>query len=133
MGADIGANLLDGMYQGEYHGTAHHEPDLDAVLERAWAAGVEKIIITAGTLAESRRALDLARTDERLFCTVGVHPTRSNEFEDSPDGAEGHLRQLQEVWSTNTAARHGPQQRTAHAAHRMSGGNACVSTGAHGG
>ena len=89
--------MLDGMYQGEYHGKAAHAPDLDAVLERAWRAGVAKIIITAGTLEESRRALDLARTESRLFCTVGVHPTRSNEFDEAPGGAEGHLRQLQAV------------------------------------
>jgi len=51
MHADIGANLLDPMFQGQYNGTAYHDPDLNAVLQRAWDAGMEKIIITAGTLA----------------------------------------------------------------------------------
>lgn len=37
--ADIGANLTDSMFQGEYHGKSYHAPDLDAVLQRAWAAG----------------------------------------------------------------------------------------------
>ena len=41
---DIGANLLDDVFQGRYHGGSQkHEPDLDAVLERASAAGVEKV------------------------------------------------------------------------------------------
>lgn len=41
---DIGANLLDDVFQGRYHGGAQkHEPDLDAVLERASAVGVEKV------------------------------------------------------------------------------------------
>ena len=26
---DIGANLTDSMYQGEYNGTKYHEPDLE--------------------------------------------------------------------------------------------------------
>lgn len=85
------------MYQGEYHGTKYHEPDLDAVLSRAWQSGVQKIIITAGTLEESRRALELAKTDERLFCTVGVHPTRCREFEAYPEGPEAYMAQLSAV------------------------------------
>jgi TatD DNase family protein len=85
------------MYQGVYNGTSCHEPDLDAVLSRAWATGVEKIIITAGTLEESRKALQLARSDERLFCTVGVHPTRCGEFESFPEGPEAYMAALSAV------------------------------------
>ena len=51
------------MYQGMYGGKQYHEPDLAAVLERSWAAGVERIIVTGGTLEGSRAALALARTD----------------------------------------------------------------------
>lgn len=36
---DIGANLLDSMFQGEYRGKQAHPPDLQAVLERAAASG----------------------------------------------------------------------------------------------
>ena len=36
---DIGANLLDSMFQGEYRGKQAHPPDLQAVLERAAAHG----------------------------------------------------------------------------------------------
>ena len=36
---DIGANLLDTMFQGEYRGKQAHPPDLQAVLERAAASG----------------------------------------------------------------------------------------------
>jgi len=60
---DIGANLLDPMFQGIYsEGKVYHQPDLDAVLRRAWEAGLEKIIITAGNLEEAKAALALART-----------------------------------------------------------------------
>jgi TatD DNase family protein len=89
------------MYQGKYHGRQYHSPDVDAVLGRAWAQGVEKIIITAGTLPDARRALHMARTDPRLYCTVGVHPTRCDEFEAFPDGAEEYMRLLKEVRPTH--------------------------------
>lgn len=96
---DIGANLLDDRYtEGTYHGKHRHEPDWDQVLQRAEEAGVQSIILTAGTLRESRRAIDLVRqlrqenqtTTIRFGCTVGVHPTRcSREFlvENREDGS----------------------------------------------
>lgn len=56
--------------------TQTHEGDLEAVLNRAWAAGVDKIIVTAGQLPEVNQALDLLqRYDperQRLFTTVGA-------------------------------------------------------------
>ena len=53
------------MYCGVYGGEnkRYHDPDLPAVLERAWAAGVQRIIVTGGSLEGSRAALALARTD----------------------------------------------------------------------
>ena len=118
---DIGANLLDGMFQGVYHGKAKHAPDLDRVLSRARSAGLEAVMVTAGNLDESAKALDLARrlnsgggddaksdggkldksseskrSSERdrprfLFSTVGVHPTRCLELE---KGGDAYLRRL---------------------------------------
>jgi TatD DNase family protein len=38
------------------------------------------MIVTGGNMAESREALGLARGAASLFSTVGVHPTRCNEF-----------------------------------------------------
>ncbi|XP_044735328.1 putative deoxyribonuclease TATDN1 [Chrysoperla carnea] len=78
---DIGANLTDPMYMGLYHGSKKHEPDLLNVLARAWDAGLKKIIITGGNLEDSEKALNLAKTEENLFSTVGCHPTRCQEFE----------------------------------------------------
>lgn len=101
---DIGANLLDSMYEGVYHGKKAHDADLHHVLARAAAAGVEDVMITAGSLAESRNAVQLVRslrgsTSIRLGCTVGVHPTRCNEFERPGEGGSGPttVAQLLEV------------------------------------
>jgi TatD DNase family protein len=101
---DIGANLLDEMYQGRYHGsdTAYHPPDLDAVLQRSWGAGVDKIIITAGNLEEAKAALALARTHEKLYTTVGVHPTRCSEFDTYPEGPDAYLAALKDVLTDGT-------------------------------
>jgi TatD DNase family protein len=103
---DIGANLLDGMFQGEYHGKRLHAPDLDAVLQRAADAGVAHAIVTAGDLADARAALALARTHNaralvetsagrpsiRLHTTVGVHPTNTSQLEGVQlSGASAHF------------------------------------------
>lgn len=90
---EIAANLTDDMFKGIYNGKQMHPPDIGAVLARAWEAGVQRIIVTGGSLKESREALALADTDARLFCTVGVHPTRCMELESSPD-PEGYLKEL---------------------------------------
>jgi len=113
---DIGANLLDERYtDGIYYGKQRHEPDFDLVLERALRQGVTHVILTAGTLEESRKALDVVksyrarwREESRdgdgggppplfLGCTVGVHPTRcKQEFVDKPAAAaeEGEEKTL---------------------------------------
>jgi TatD DNase family protein len=122
---DIGANLTDGMFKGEYHGKKYHAEDLHRVLCRARDTGVETILVTAGTLEEAVEAVTLAerfdpetvdgkeKDDEtmkeddrmhrderrdrvpRLRTTVGVHPTRCDAFENSGD-PEKYFRGLME-------------------------------------
>ncbi|XP_047962540.1 deoxyribonuclease TATDN1 isoform X2 [Salvia hispanica] len=81
------------MFRGIYNGKQYHAADIAAVLSRAWSAGVDRIIVTGGSLEESKEALAIAETDARLFCTVGVHPTRCKEFDDSGD-SERHFQAL---------------------------------------
>ncbi|KAF3781359.1 putative deoxyribonuclease [Nymphaea thermarum] len=90
---DIAVNFTDGMFKGIYNNRRCHAADLPVVLQRAWNAGVDRIIVTGGSLQESREALAIAETDGRLFCTVGVHPTRCMEFEESGD-PELHFQEL---------------------------------------
>lgn len=100
------ASLLDERFlQGVYRGTPRHAPDIAAVLERAQQQGVAHIIITAGTLEESRRALQYAREWNRQYhggirfgSTVGVHPTRCAQvFEESAETADEILPALYDV------------------------------------
>lgn len=51
------------MFQGIYNGTQKHVADLDVVLNRAWTTGMEKIIITVGTVADAKEAIDIAQKD----------------------------------------------------------------------
>ncbi|XP_053615015.1 deoxyribonuclease TATDN1 [Plodia interpunctella] len=91
---DIGANLTDDMYQGVYHGSKKHEPDLDKVLNRSWSYGMDKMIITGTNLPDSKKAIEFAHSDSRLFSTVGCHPTRCNDFVPNPEKYLDGLREL---------------------------------------
>lgn len=50
------------------------DPDREAVLDRAREAGVTHVVVIGATLAESDRAVTLARTRPGLSATAGVHP-----------------------------------------------------------
>lgn len=54
-------------------------PDFDAVLERARAAGVERIITIGTSVESSRRAVALAATHPMIHAVVGIHPTTTDE------------------------------------------------------
>ena len=87
---EIGANLLDDMYRGVYHGKQKHQEDILQVLERAKGMGVTRTIVTAGCLEDSIEALKLVRQlrpKYELFSTVGVHPTRADELKDPTEAA----------------------------------------------
>ncbi|KAI8117464.1 hypothetical protein FF38_13349 [Lucilia cuprina] len=82
---DIGANLTDPMFRGLYGGSQKHQDDLELVLRRSWLQDLQKMIITVGTLNEADEALSLAAKDERLYVTMGCHPTRCGEFVENPE------------------------------------------------
>ncbi|HBX70129.1 MAG TPA: hydrolase TatD [Chloroflexi bacterium] len=48
--------------------------DRDAVLARAWEAGLERILIPGIDLQTSQAAIELAESDPRIYAAVGVHP-----------------------------------------------------------
>ncbi|BHF66821.1 TatD DNase [Sparganum proliferum] len=81
---DIGANLTDLMFSGIYNGSQKHTGDLREVLLRAYNAGLEKIIVTCGCLEDLVVAKSLCASDEHLFFTAGIHPTRCQDFAKDP-------------------------------------------------
>jgi TatD DNase family protein len=66
-------------------GDAAFDPDRDAVLERARAGGVTHVVVIGATLAESDRAVTLARARPGLSATAGVHPHEARGW--SPEAA----------------------------------------------
>lgn len=71
---DIGANLLDDMFKGIYRDKQLHENDLIHVLHRAYEAGCEHIIITAGTIQASLQAIELCQQMNRFMTSAENSP-----------------------------------------------------------
>jgi TatD DNase family protein len=62
--------------------------DLDAVVARAGAAGVDGVIVVGSDLASSRAAVELARARQRMWATAGIHPH---------DARHANLEALEEI------------------------------------
>ncbi len=58
------------------------EADREAMLERARAAGVNRMLVPATDLASSRRVVALAERHPELRAAVGVHPNEAGDFTD---------------------------------------------------
>ncbi|HEX7081219.1 MAG TPA: TatD family hydrolase [Gammaproteobacteria bacterium] len=68
---DIGVNLTHDSF----------DSDRDAVIERAAAAGVTRMIVTGTSVTASARAAELAMSHPALYCTIGVHPHHADELD----------------------------------------------------
>ncbi len=85
---DIGANLT--------HESFRH--DFDAVLQRAQAHGVARMIVTGASLAGSEQALTLAEAHPgRLYATAGVHPHHAIDYDEATDARLRELARLAPV------------------------------------
>lgn len=65
--------------------------DRQAMLERAWHAGIQRILIPAIDLESSHRAITMANYDARIYAAVGVHPNHGQNWSDNS------LRELREL------------------------------------
>jgi TatD DNase family protein len=57
-----------------------YAPDRDAVLERAWAAGVSRVVVIGESPARAESALGLAAAEPRLAIAAGIHPHDAREW-----------------------------------------------------
>ncbi|CAK7266450.1 hypothetical protein SEPCBS119000_002035 [Sporothrix epigloea] len=84
---DIGINLADPIFRGQYNGRKCHEDDLEAVVQRAHDVGCLKLIATGSSFRTARDALRLAEQfPGTVFATAGIHPCSSAIFERAPRG-----------------------------------------------
>ncbi len=70
---------------------AKFDADRINMLARAQAAGVDRMICIADTLAESEKCLSLAEKNEHIFCTIGVHPHTAKEWDNRSGDTLRHL------------------------------------------
>lgn len=69
----IGINLSDPVFQGNYHGKQVHDSDLDDIIQRARDVGCLKFMVTGSDLEESRRAMELSQRYREfwlLLCSI---------------------------------------------------------------
>jgi TatD DNase family protein len=65
--------------------------DREAVLVRARNAGVGHMVCIASDVADARAAVAFARTEDRIWCTAGVHPHEAGDA--APDALQ-RVREL---------------------------------------
>lgn len=78
----------------ETHSHLYHRQfagDLDAVIQRARAAGVREIMVIGADLESSRSAVAMAESHDGFFATVGIHPHDAATWDAA---AETELRRL---------------------------------------
>ncbi|MEM1436319.1 MAG: TatD family hydrolase [Pseudomonadota bacterium] len=63
------------------------QEELEAVLTRARAVGVDKIVTIAVAPTNLDTVLELARSHDQLWCTQGVHPHEAEQFSAATDAA----------------------------------------------
>ena len=62
---------------------ARSAEEVDAFVQRAVAAGVERICTVGDGLEEAELALQAAHFNERVFAACAIHPTRAQELDDA--------------------------------------------------
>jgi TatD DNase family protein len=62
---------------------ARFTDDVDAVIDRASAAGIERVLTCGEDVGSSERAIDLARRHPTVRVAVGVHPHRAATWSDA--------------------------------------------------
>jgi len=58
---------------------SHFDADRNEVIQRAFDAGVEKIIVVSTDVASGRQSLQLAEKYSGIYAAVGIHPTDCGE------------------------------------------------------
>ena len=70
---------------------ARSAEEVDAFVERALAAGVERICTVGDGLEEAELALQAAHFNQRVFAACAIHPTRAHELDRD---ARAHLTEM---------------------------------------
>ncbi|KAL6703903.1 hypothetical protein ACN47E_008939 [Coniothyrium glycines] len=103
---DVAVTATAKEFAGIYRGKQHHPNDFDAVLDRALATGVEKVMLTGMSLSDVAVNLDIAkRRNPHCGVTIGVHPYHAAEADEGGDEYYGQL-----CSAVNTALQEEPRR-----------------------
>ncbi|KAL4938993.1 hypothetical protein BDV06DRAFT_199735 [Aspergillus oleicola] len=95
---DIGINLSDPVFKGNYHGKQVHDDDMDDIVQRAREVGCQKFMVTGSDLEESKRAIEIAQKYPGFcYATVGVHPCQAKHFDSFPGGPTKLLHEIKSL------------------------------------
>ncbi|KXJ85776.1 deoxyribonuclease tatD [Microdochium bolleyi] len=85
---DVAVTATANEFAGIYRNKQYHEPDFEAVLDRAAAAGVGRVMLTGMSLRDAAVHAELAATrpGRSVVYTIGVHPYHAAEPEEDPGG-----------------------------------------------
>ncbi len=72
-------------------------PERQEVIERALAAGVDRLITVGTTLAMSRESLKIAESNQSIFAAVGIHPHEAKDFDPETEKSIRELARKKKV------------------------------------
>ncbi|KAI5357465.1 Putative TatD family, metal-dependent hydrolase [Septoria linicola] len=91
--ADVAVTPTAAEFKGIYRNKQQHEPDFDAVLDRASQSGVKHILLTCMSLHDVDFILEICkRRPEICTMTLGVHPYYAQESWDEAPNYLGVLK-----------------------------------------
>ncbi|KAG0674387.1 hypothetical protein C6P42_002253 [Pichia californica] len=100
---DVGVNITDSMFNGNYHGKIHHQNDIIQVLKKAFKHHVNDVLLTGSSLSESNKTIEIIQSLKNeinlpnLYSTVGIHPCAVLEFENASISVDDHLFKLENL------------------------------------
>jgi TatD DNase family protein len=94
---DIAANLCDEKFKGIYGRTKYHDEDVDEVIARAKKFHVEKMLFASGSLEDAHDSYELTKKGDNFYTTVGVHPCRAQEAENTKIDISEYFLQIKDT------------------------------------
>ncbi|KAI1380075.1 Mg-dependent DNase [Hypoxylon crocopeplum] len=92
--ADVAVTATANEFDGVYRNKKYHQSDFPNTLDRALAAGVEKIMLTGMSLPDVPVNMAIAQSHPaQCFITIGVHPYHAAELD---AGGPSYLKKLVE-------------------------------------
>jgi len=61
------------------------DDDLEEVVSRAFAGNMNKILVASYDMESTKKALDISRKYDSIYCSVGIHPHQATAYNESAE------------------------------------------------